>query len=109
MVNARENHAKIALELFIQIQGLQQRLEAEKDAIRDLANGNKLEIVVAGLGKVNVTAPRAGSETTVLVFDEERLAENPTLRVKLLEKGIAKEEVKKTSPAKASVTVKPNV
>ncbi len=107
--STREDHAHRALELFIQISELQTRLETEKDALRDAANGNKLEIVVSGLGKVNVTSPRSGSEATVLMFDEERLNQNPALRAKLIEKGIAKEEIKKVPPAKASVTVKPNV
>jgi len=101
--------AKEALELQIQSQELADKLDAKKEELRDLANGKKMNITVEGLGKIDVTEPRQGSEKVVLTFDEERLKTVPELRQKLLDKGVAKEEVKKTPPARASVRIKPNV
>lgn len=107
--DSREIVATQALELQKQINELANQLNDKKDELRDIANGNKIEITIEGLGKVNVSSPREGSEKVVLTFDEDRLKQIPELKAKLLEKGIAKEEIKKTPAAKASVTIKPNV
>lgn len=109
MATSKEDLARGTLELFIQIEDLKKQLETRKDELRDLANGNKLEVSVQGLGLINVSTPRSGSEAIVLVFDEGQLNKIPELRAKLIEKGVAKEEIKKTPAAKASVTIKPNV
>lgn len=98
-----------ALQLQIDVRQLTTQLEAKKDELRQYANGNKLEIVVADLGKVHISTPRQGSEKVVLVFDEERIRTVPELRQMMLDKGIAKEEIKKTPAARASVTIEPNV
>lgn len=107
--DAREIIATQALNLQAQINELTSKLNDKKDELRDIANDNKMEIVVDGIGKVNVSTPRAGGERIVLTFDEKRLAQIPELKSKLIEKGVAKEEVKKIPAAKASVTIKPNV
>jgi hypothetical protein len=106
---AKEGVATEALEIQKQITELTKKLDGIKDDLRGIANGNTLEVVIPGLGKVNVSTPREGSETSVLVFDEDKLAVVPELKQKLLDKGIARMEVKKVAPAKASVTIKPNV
>lgn len=107
--DSREIVATQALELQKQIDGLTKQLNEKKEELRDIANGNKLEVTIEGLGKINVSTPRSGSEKVVLTFDEKRLAAIPELKSKLIEKGIAKEEIRKTPDAKASVTIKPNV
>lgn len=98
-----------ALTLQRQINGLMEQLDQKKEELREIANGNKLEIVVQNVGIVNVSTPRDGSEEVVLRIDEEKLKSSPDLKAKLISSGIAKEEIKKISPAKASVTIKPNV
>lgn len=107
--DVREIVATQALELQKQIDHLSKQLEEKKEELRDIANGNKMELVIEGLGKVNVSTPREGSEKVILTVNEERLKKSPELKAKLIEVGIAKEEIKKTAPARASVTIKPNV
>lgn len=101
--------ARSALSLQADINKFTEQLKARKEELRDLANGHKKEIVVEGVGKINISAPFGGSETPVLIFDEERLNQSPELRKKLIEKGVAKEDVKKVAPSAAKVTIKPNV
>lgn len=105
----KEIVATQALELQKQINTLTTQLGEKKDELRDIANGNKLEIIIEDLGKVNISTPREGSEKVVLTFDEDKLRQIPELKAKLLEKGIAKEDIKHIAAAKASVTIKPNV
>lgn len=133
---AQQELARTALELQIQYDKISEQLEAKKEELRVLANGRILNIVVEGVGKVDITAPRAGSEKVtftfnedklaqaqelraklletglakeVLVINEEKLEKSPAIRQKLIEKGVMAEEVKKVSAAKASVRIKPNV
>lgn len=109
VTNVAQELAREALELQVQANELAARLDEKKEELRNLANGKKMNIVVEGLGKVDVIEPREGSESVVLVFNEEKLNESPELRAKLIQKGIAKEEVKKQSAARASVRITPNV
>jgi len=101
--------AKAALSLQVQVAGLQIELDVKKEELREFANGKKLNIIIEGLGKIDVTEPRAGSEKTILTIDEKRVLEVDGLKDMLVKKGVAKEEIKKTPPAKASVRIKPNV
>lgn len=98
-----------AISLQAEMNSLKEQLEAVKSELREFANGSKKEIIVEDQGKINISAPFDGSETPILVFDEERLNMSPDLRRKLIEKGIAKEDVKKVAATKAKVTIKPNV
>ena len=131
---AQQELAREALELQAKFNEASEQLEAKKEELRVLANGRILNIVVEGTGKVDITAPRAGSEKAVLSFNEDRvtdvlrkklvesgvakevlvindkkLAKIPDLQQKLVEKGVLEEEIKKVSAAKASVRIKPNV
>ena len=132
----KQDLAKEALQLQLELDKITEKLDEKKEELRSLANGKKLNIVVEGVGKVDVTEPRAGSDKVVLSFDEDKLGKVPELRkklvesgvakevlvindekldkipalkVKLLEKGVMTEEIKKVSAAKASVRIKPNV
>lgn len=132
----KQDLAKEALQLQSQMDELTKELNEKKDELRSLANGKKLNIVVEGIGKVDITEPRAGSDKVTFSFDEDKLGKVPelrkklvdvgiakevlvindeklakaaTLKVKLLEKGVMTEETKKVSAAKASVRIKPNV
>jgi len=109
VTNVAQELAREALELQVQANGLAARLDEKKEELLSLANDKKMNILVEGLGKVDITEPREGSESVVLVFNEEKLNESPELRAKLIQKGIAKEEVKKQSAARASVRITPNV
>jgi hypothetical protein len=101
--------ARAALDLQARMNELKGELDSKKEELRKLANGTKKEIVVEGIGKVNISAPFEGSEKPILVFDEERLNKIPELRQKLIDKGVAKEDVKKVPATAAKVTIKPNV
>jgi microsomal dipeptidase-like Zn-dependent dipeptidase len=101
--------ARAALDLQARMNELKGELGSKKEELRKLANGTKKEIVVEGIGKVNISAPFEGSEKPILVFDEERLNKIPELRQKLIDKGVAKEDVKKVPATAAKVTIKPNV
>ncbi len=104
-----EKIAERAIDLSVKIAELTKDLEKYKEQLREFANGNTLELVVDGKGKVNVTRPRSGSESVVLEFNKDKLEKFPELRAKLLEKGVCEEKVKKVSPAAASVNIKANV
>lgn len=106
---AEQELARLAIDIQFRMNGLKTELDAKKIELREIANGRKKEIIVEGVGKINVSAPSEGSETPILVFDEERLNTIPALRAKLIEKGVAKEDVKKVSASVAKVTIKPNV
>lgn len=101
--------ASEAIALYKQLTELGQQLDAKKDELRAIANGNKLELKVEGQGVVFVSTPRESSEKVVLVFNEKKLNEFPELRAKLLSSGIATEQIQKQSAAAASVTIRPNV
>ncbi len=106
--NVGQELADSALDLHIEMAELQERLNAKKEELRTFANGSKLNIEVPGKGRVDVTEPREGSEKITFVIDEERVGQVTGLKAMLIEKGVAKEEKKQISPAKASVKIKPN-
>ena len=98
-----------AITMQAEMNRLKEQLDAVKVELREIANGSKKEITVQESGKINISAPFAGSEKSILVFDEERLNQSPDIRKKLIEKGIAKADIKKVAASKAKVTIKPNV
>lgn len=106
---AEQELAINAIEVQRQINQLTAELNQLKAELRHIANGSKREIVVDGVGKINISAPFGGSETPILVIDEDRLNQSPDLRSKLIDKGIAKQEIKKVAASVAKVTIKPNV
>ena len=101
--------AKTALKLYAKYTQIEEELDAVKVLLRGAAGGSKKEIVVEGLGKVNISAPSVGSTKTVLVLDESVLAKYADLKNKLLEKGIICEESKTSKPSAAKVTISLNV
>lgn len=109
VTSSEQEVARAAIELQVRLNEIQEELNSKKEELRVIANGKKKEIIVTGLGKVNISAPFEGKETQVLVFDEARLNEIPELRHKLIEKGVAREEIKKVPATAAKVTIKPNV
>lgn len=101
--------ARDAILLQVEFNKIQMRLDSYKQRLRDLANGNSKEIVVEGVGKINISVPFAGKTTPVLIFDEEKLNKVPELRAKLINHGVAKESIKTVPASQAKVTIKPNV
>ena len=101
--------AKLVLELHAQVTKLQEELDTKKDELREIADGKKLNIVVDGVGKINISEPRRGSEKVVLKIDEDVLSKVVGLKESLVKKGVVKEEIKITAPAKASVSISCNV
>lgn len=100
---------ELARELILtkaQIDPLLADFEVQKERLRIYAQGTSMEIKVADLGVVSVSPPRPASEKTIMVLDEEKLMKIPELRAKLKEHEILKEEIKKTSAAKAAVSIK---
>lgn len=95
--------------LSSQIKQLTVRLDAIKDEIRQAAANEKHTLVLPGIGKMTVSAPRSGSTTEILVLNEPILAANPKLQSMLLEKGIITKDVKITKPASAAVSFSENV
>jgi len=125
-----------ALDLQIELNSITKTLDEKKERLRELANGQTLQVVVENLGKVNITAPRVGTQKVELNINEDKVQKIPELRDKLIEKGIAKqvlivdkdkllavselkekliskgfvqEQIKMISAAKASVRIQPNV
>jgi hypothetical protein len=88
---------------------LNRELDAKKELLRQFANGDNFEIVVEGKGKIRVSKPREAKEEEILVVNETKLNEVPDLKDKLIQKGVIKKEIKKSSAAKASVIVEANV
>lgn len=101
--------AKDALQLQAESARICKQLEDKKEELRKVADGQTVEIIVKGEGKVNITAPRAGSQEKFLKVNMDLLQVNVELKKKLMEKNILTEETKVISAAKASVTIKPNV
>lgn len=101
--------AEHLLNIQKQINPLVEQLDKHKARMRDLANHEKLDISVPGLGKVIVSAPRKGSTSEVEEINLEILDKFPELKAKLKEKKIIITKEVKTSPGVASVTIKLNV
>lgn len=98
--------AKALLEIKARLDPLTEEFEQAKTAMRDLAQGAALEVVVDGLGKVSVSPPRNAVEEIVMVLDEDKLLGIPELNKKLVEHGIIRTELKKKMhAAKAAVAV----
>lgn len=105
-----EDELKIATEALAiqkQLNQLNDQLSKIKETLRELAQGKTKEIVVDGVGRVNISIPFAGSETDILVLDERKLIDDPELRQRLVEEGIAKQDVKRVPSCVAKVTIKP--
>lgn len=101
--------ARTTFEVFNSYTEIDKKLNALKEKLREYAAGSKKEIIVEGVGKINVSSPSAGSSSSVLTINEDLLSKSSELKKKLLEKGIIYEKNKVRSPSAASVTITPNV
>lgn len=101
--------ASEAIELQTQIKELGERLDHTKAQLREVADGQKMEIRVPGKGIVNVTTPRDSSEKYELKINEDKLNTAPELKKKLIDKDIIYENFKTIPGASASVRIQVNV
>lgn len=106
---SNEELAKSAIELYSKISKLQKELDEKKDQLREASNGETTSIIVDGFGKVSISKPRKGSEKTILSIDEDVLSKVSGLKDTLIKKGVLKEEIKITPPARANVSISCNV
>ena len=98
-----------ALEIQKQANGLLDSLDLIKNQFREYAQGQKFNMVVEGLGKIDVSKPRESTQSVTIQLNKEKLDEHADVKAKLLKAGIIAEIVSNTSAAKASVSIKPNV
>lgn len=106
---SKETIAAELLLIYKKIEELKIPLEDYKEKMRNLAEGDKLEIVVPDMGKVSVTQPRKETQKIIFEINNEKIEKNKVLKDMLLEKGVMKEVTVKTPAAKASVNIKTNV
>ena len=103
--------ARNALELHVQITDLTSKLTDCKDELRRIAAGETLKIAVPGVGEVSVSKPRKGGNITgtKMALDEDKLNAAPDLKKKMIDKGLIIVSDIISTPASASITLKPNV
>lgn len=99
--------ASDAIDIQRQLNQLNERLSKVKEALRELAKGSTKEILVDGAGKVSISVPFAGSEIEILILDELKLNDQPDLKQRLIDEGIAKKDIKRVPACVAKVTIKP--
>lgn len=102
--------AKTAIEYDRAVKEAEANLQNIKDQLRLACDGVKETIVVPDYGVVTVSAPRKGGILTgeKLEIDVKSIDKYPELKQKLVEKKIIKVVEVYSTPAVASVTIKPN-
>lgn len=102
--------AKTAIEYDRAIKDMDNKLQAVKDQLRAVCDGNKETIIVPDCGVVTVSLPRKGGILTgeKLEVDIKLIDNYPELKQKLVDKKILKVIEVYSTPAVASVTIKPN-
>lgn len=105
-----ERKALKSLELFEQIKDLTAVLELHKEDYREVANGDTLDIIVEGVGKVQVKKPSEGGTFTSTSFDLKAfdLLDKKTQH-ELISKGVVKITTASKAPSKAAVVFTLNV
>ena len=104
-----EDIAKQALELDAEVAAITARLNAKKETLREMADGESMNLTVEGLGKVQISKPREAGSRVVTSLDEKRLAKVPGLKEALIAKKVIVVEDKVVPAAVASITLKRNV
>ena len=103
--------AQKAIELDRELSDCSKKLDTVKNELRQLANGDKKTIVVAGSGTVSIATPRKGGVLTgeKLEIDTKLLETLTEFKNKLIEKNIIRVVEVFSTPAAASITIKSNV
>lgn len=106
-----EELARKAIEYQTEIVEIAGKLDKVKDELRRIAGGTKQNIQIAGLGSVVIACPRVGGVLTgqKIEVDTKILDSNVELKNKLIEKKILRVVDVLSTPAAASITIKPNV
>lgn len=103
--------ARAAIEYDLAVKEADAQLQGIKDQLRVMCDGAKETIVVPNYGVVTVSQPRKGGVLTgeKLEVDIKLIDNYPDLKQKLIDKKIIKVIEVYSTPAAASVTIKPNV
>lgn len=99
--------SSIALDLQSQINTLTKQLDEYKDKLRSMADGSNMKVEIPNKGVVSISKPRSGSSKEVMSINEKAISDE--LAAKLIDKNIIIKETKITNPARASVSIKPNI
>lgn len=89
---------------------MEAKVSDHKSTMRDFADGETVEEVVPGLGKISVKKPSPPTSKEVLVFSEEKfnLLDNAT-KAKLVQAGVVEAKTVSSSGSVAAVTFTLNV
>lgn len=105
-----EERAESALLLSGDIKKLSETLEVEKGWFRDQAGEETLDIVIEGLGKVQVKKPAEGGISTSTTLDVKLFeALDAKMKHELISKGVVKITTTSKAPSKAAVVFTLNV
>lgn len=105
-----EAKAQQSLETFEEIQNLNKILEEDKVFWRDYADGETKEIIVEGLGKVQIKKPSEGGTFTSTSFNMEAFEKlDKATQHLLISNGVVKITTSSKAPSKAAVVFTLNV
>lgn len=108
--NELQERAEQGLLLSSDIKKLTETLEVEKSWFRDVAGEETLDVVVEGLGKVQVKKPSEGGTFTSTTFNLKafELLDKKTQH-ELISKGVVEIKTASKAPSKAAVVFTLNV
>lgn len=108
--NELQDRAEQGLLLTSDIKKLTDSLEVEKVWFRDQAGEETLDVVVEGLGKVQVKKPSEGGTYTSTTFNLKAFeALDKKVQHELISKGVVEIKTASKAPSKAAVTFTLNV
>lgn len=108
--NNIELKAQHSLETFEDIQNLTKVLEDDKAFWRDHANGETVDIVVEGLGKIQIKKPSEASVSQSTTFDLKAFdLLDKAVQHELISKGVVKIQTVSKAASKAAVVFTLNV
>ena len=105
-----ETKAEAALEVFQDLKDLNAQLESYKEEFRDHADGETVDIIIQGLGKVQIKKPSEGGTFTSTVFDTKAFeALDKATQHLLISSGVVKITTSSKAASKAAVVFTLNV
>lgn len=110
LMNPIERKALKSLETFEQIKDLTAQLELYKEEFREHADGETVDIVVEGVGKIQIKKPSEGGTFTSTTFDIKAFdALDKATQHTLISKGVVKIQTSSKAASKAAVVFTLNV
>ena len=105
-----QRKAAASLNTFQEIKDLTTLLENDKEFFRDHADGETVDIIVEGLGKVQIKKPSEGGTFTSTTFDLKAFeALDKKVQHELISKGVVKIQTSSKAASKAAVVFTLNV